>query len=100
MVKFEKLLEGEVVQEWRDAYVNYRQLKQDLKQLKDFFEKQQYSKPTHNHHIPQEHALSSFPSPLQDFRNLKHHRWSLWSQGGINMVRRCPLISFEQRLIR
>lgn len=86
MVKFEKLLEGELVPEWREAYVSYRHLKQDLKQIKYFFENHQYTKPALNHNISQEHVLSSFPSPLVDFRKLKHHLWSLWSQGGINLI--------------
>ncbi|MCO5570871.1 hypothetical protein L7F22_024600 [Adiantum nelumboides] len=86
MVKFEKLLEGELVQEWREAYVDYRQLKHDLKQIKEFFVSNQYDKPILDHNISQEHMLSSFPSPLADFRKLKHHLWSLWSQGGINMI--------------
>ncbi|KAH9305024.1 hypothetical protein KI387_009428, partial [Taxus chinensis] len=34
MVKFQKQLEGQLVPEWRNAYVNYKQLKKDVKQIR------------------------------------------------------------------
>ncbi|CAK9228659.1 unnamed protein product [Sphagnum troendelagicum] len=34
MVKFSKQLEGQLVPEWRDAYCNYKQLKKDVKRIK------------------------------------------------------------------
>ncbi|KAH7444428.1 hypothetical protein KP509_02G078100 [Ceratopteris richardii] len=86
MVKFEKVLERESVLEWQEAYVNYKQLKQDLKLVRESFEDRQNTKPVLHPKIFQEHLLRSFASPLVDFRKLKHTRWSLWSQGGINMI--------------
>eukprot|EP00249_Psilotum_nudum_P004395 c17923_g1_i2 orf=192-410(-) len=35
MVKFQKQLEGQLVHEWKDAYLNYKQLKKDLHQIKE-----------------------------------------------------------------
>ncbi|GLJ27005.1 hypothetical protein SUGI_0529160 [Cryptomeria japonica] len=34
MVKFQKQLEAQLVAEWRNAYVNYKQLKKDIKQIR------------------------------------------------------------------
>lgn len=35
MVKFQKQLEGQLVPEWRNAYVNYKQLKQIIRQIRE-----------------------------------------------------------------
>lgn len=34
MVKFSKELEGQLIPEWRDAYLNYRELKRHIKKIK------------------------------------------------------------------
>jgi hypothetical protein len=34
MVKFQKQLEGQLVPEWRNAYVNYKQLKKVVRQIR------------------------------------------------------------------
>lgn len=35
MVKFAKQLEGSLVPEWKDAYCNYKELKRDVKRIKE-----------------------------------------------------------------
>lgn len=49
MVKFGKQLEGSLVQEWKDAYCNYKELKRDVKRIK---QDRLNSSASHNHHIP------------------------------------------------
>lgn len=38
MVKFQKQLEGQLVPEWREAYCNYKQLKRNVKRIKEHYE--------------------------------------------------------------
>lgn len=40
MVKFSKQLDGQLVPEWRAAYVTYKLLKKDLKHMKEVVEEQ------------------------------------------------------------
>lgn len=35
MVKFAKQLEGSLVPEWKDAYCNYKELKRDVRRIKE-----------------------------------------------------------------
>lgn len=48
MVKFGKQLEGSLVQEWKDAYCNYKELKRDVKRIK---QDRLNSSAAHNHHV-------------------------------------------------
>jgi SPX domain protein involved in polyphosphate accumulation len=93
MVKFEEQVERQLVREWKHGYFNYKLLKQDLKKLREILEKDQHRgdqvcfKYTHyDRNTDQDHIHSSYASPVEDFRQIKHQQWSLFSQSGIEMV--------------
>ena len=64
MVKFAKQLEGSLVPEWKDAYCNYKELKRDVKRIKQERLQQSASAPARHHG-----SMGSF----SQFHNLGNH---------------------------
>ena len=93
MVKFEEQVERQLVSEWKHGYFNYKQLKQELKKIRETLENHCHSRDQgcfkysrYEHSIDQEYICNSYKSPVEDSRQIKHHRWSLFSQSGVEMV--------------
>jgi SPX domain protein involved in polyphosphate accumulation len=63
MVKFSKELEAQLIPEWKDAFVNYWQLKKQIKKIK------LSQKPAHPHRVlDHEYGLSIF-DPIRSLAN-------------------------------
>ncbi|KAI4313994.1 hypothetical protein L6164_026937 [Bauhinia variegata] len=63
MVKFSKQFEGQLIPEWKEAFVDYKQLKKDIKKI--------HLNNTNN--SPNKHQASSLPKSL--FESLKNYSW-------------------------
>ncbi|GLJ09330.1 hypothetical protein SUGI_0106740 [Cryptomeria japonica] len=53
-MKFQKQLEAQLVAEWINAYVNYKQLKKDIKQIREQIASKE------DHPVTNKHSASSF----------------------------------------
>jgi hypothetical protein len=71
MVKFQKQLEGQLVPEWREAHCNYKQLKRQVKRIKEHYNLvDAASLSAGENSVPTTHSpdiLKSLGSPLAAF---------------------------------
>ncbi|KAJ1398946.1 SPX domain, partial [Sesbania bispinosa] len=67
MVKFSKELEAQLIPEWKEAFVNYWQLKKQIKRIK-------LSRvPKQPHHVEREFGLSIFDSLRSFVKKITHN---------------------------
>lgn len=85
MVKFSRQFEGQLIPEWKDAFVDYLQLKKDLKKI------HLLNGNTNNTHNKNQ---TSFFSSIKNFSLFGHHHQHNKNHGPIHV-----LLSFLQNMI-
>eukprot|EP01018_Ginkgo_biloba_P009841 Gb_33031 [translate_table: standard] len=77
MVKFSKQLEAQLIPEWKGAFVNYWQLKKDVKKIKLLRKKSSAKDSAGHHDVPAKFNVfgcSTF-APITDYLRMKTRAW-------------------------